>query len=204
MVLPAKLLDHFLWSNKSNINPMYVQHVFSVLFTRVLNTIACVCRRGVSGLFSAGLWLAFVSSVRDSFGHGKCLPIFNRGLCMCCVCVCTHTHTHCMWGTQMWARVSGRDTWRARKKYRCTVVIVYIHTVWFTKYTCTYICWPTGRSLNQLLTVFAWLFGICNSKKTQHVTPHFWNSQASTCCHQGFWLNREFTWLSEWNFESNL
>ena len=95
MVLPAKLLDHFLWSNKSNINPMYVQHVFSVLFTRVLNTIACVCRRGVSGLFSAGLWLAFVSSVRDSFGRGKCLSIFYRGLmCMCCVCVCwTCTHT---------------------------------------------------------------------------------------------------------------
>jgi len=75
---------------------MHAQQVFSALFTGVLNTIACICRRGVSGLR-----LAFVSSVRDFFGHGKCLPIFNRGLCMCCVCVCTHTHTHCMWGTQM-------------------------------------------------------------------------------------------------------
>jgi len=72
---------------------MHAQQVFSELFTGVLNTIACICRRGVSGVFPAGLRLAFVSSVRDSFGHGKCLPIFYRGLmCMCCVCVCTHTH----------------------------------------------------------------------------------------------------------------
>jgi len=81
---------------------MHAQQVFSALFTGVLNTIACICRRGVSGGFPAGLRLAFVSSVRDSFGHGNCLPIFYRGLiCMCCVCVCTHTHTHCMWGTRM-------------------------------------------------------------------------------------------------------
>jgi len=81
---------------------MYAQQVFSALFTGVLNTIARVCRRGVSGGFPAGLRLAFVSSVRDSFGRWKCLPIFDRGLmCMCCVCVCTHTHTHCMWGTRM-------------------------------------------------------------------------------------------------------
>jgi len=76
---------------------MHAQQVFSALFTGVLNTIACICRRVVSGILTAGLRLAFVSSVRDSFGHGKCLPIFNRGLmCTCCVCVCTHTHTHCM------------------------------------------------------------------------------------------------------------
>jgi len=81
---------------------MYAQQVFLALFTGVLNTIACVCRRGVIGCFPAGLRLAFVSSVMDSFGHGKCLPIFFRGLmCMCCVCECTHTHTHCMWGTRM-------------------------------------------------------------------------------------------------------
>jgi len=81
---------------------MYAQQVFWALFTCVLNTIACVCRREVSGVFPAGLRLAFVSSVRDSFGHVKCLPVFYRGLmCMCCVCVCTHTHTHCMWGTRM-------------------------------------------------------------------------------------------------------
>jgi len=81
---------------------MHAQPVFSALFTGVLNTIACACRRGVSGVFLAGLRLAFVSSVRDSFGHGRCLPIFYRGLvCMCCVGVCTHTHTHCMWVTRM-------------------------------------------------------------------------------------------------------
>jgi len=40
----------------------------------------------VIGIFPAGLRLAFVSSVKDSFGRGECLPIFNRGLmCMCCV-----------------------------------------------------------------------------------------------------------------------
>ena len=74
---------------------MYAQQVFSALFTGVLNAIACICTRGVSGVFPAGLLLAFVSSVRDSFGHGKCLPIFYRGLmCMCCVCVCVRTRTH--------------------------------------------------------------------------------------------------------------
>jgi len=130
---------------------MYAQQVFSALFTGVLNTIACVRRICVSGIFPAGLRLVFVSSVRDSLGRWKCLPIFYRGLmCTCCVCVCTHPHTHCMFGTLMWARVSGRNTWRARKKSRCTVVIVYIYTVRCTKYTCIYICWATGRSLNWL------------------------------------------------------
>ena len=32
---------------------MYAQQMFSALFTGVLNTIACVCRRGVSGVFSS-------------------------------------------------------------------------------------------------------------------------------------------------------
>jgi len=48
---------------------MYAQQVFSALFTGVLYTIACVCRRGVSGNFPAGLRLAFDFSVRDSFGR---------------------------------------------------------------------------------------------------------------------------------------
>jgi len=66
--------------------------VFSALFTSVLNTIACVYRRRVSGGFPADLWLLFLSSVRDLFGRGKCLPIFYRGLmCMCCVCVWAST-----------------------------------------------------------------------------------------------------------------
>ena len=69
---------------------MYAQRVFSALFIGVLNTITCVCRRGVRGVFPAGLQLASVSSVRDSFGRWKCL----RGLvCMCCV-VCVYAHTH--------------------------------------------------------------------------------------------------------------
>jgi len=81
---------------------MHAQQVFSALFTGALNTIECIYRRWVGGVFPAGLRLAFVSSVRDSFGHGNCLSIFYRGLmCMFCVCVCTHKHTHCMWGTRM-------------------------------------------------------------------------------------------------------
>ena len=37
---------------------MHAQQVFSALFTGVLNTIACICRRGVSMVFAAGLRLA--------------------------------------------------------------------------------------------------------------------------------------------------
>jgi len=73
---------------------MYAQQVFSVLFIGVLNTIACVCRRGVSGVFPAGPQLAFVSSVRDSLGDGSVSPFFTGGLCVCVVCVCVRTHTH--------------------------------------------------------------------------------------------------------------
>ena len=58
---------------------MYAQQVFSALFTGVLNTIACVCRRGVSGVFPGGLRLAFVSSVRDSLGDGSVSPFFTGG-----------------------------------------------------------------------------------------------------------------------------
>jgi len=99
-VVSVIILIHFVVAIFSS--RMYAQQVFSALFTGVLNTIACVCRRGVSGVFPAGLRLVLVSSVRDSLGRGKCLPIFYRGLmCMCCVCVCTHTHTRYMWGTRM-------------------------------------------------------------------------------------------------------
>ena len=99
-VVSVIILIHFVVAIFSS--HVYAQQVFSALFTGVLNTIACVCRRGVSGGFPAGLRLVLVSSVRDSLGRGKCLPIFYRGLmCMCCVCVCTHTHTRYMWGTRM-------------------------------------------------------------------------------------------------------
>jgi len=84
LVVSAIILIHFvvvIFSLR-----MHAQQVFSALFTGVLNTIAYVCRRGLSGVFAAGLWLACVSSVRDLFKLWKCLPIFYRGLmCMCCV-----------------------------------------------------------------------------------------------------------------------
>ena len=55
----------------------------------------------------------------------------------------------------MWARVSGRDTWRARKNSRCTVVVVYIYSVRCTKYTCIYLCW--AADMNHLFTCLKWL-----------------------------------------------
>ena len=58
---------------------MCAQQVFSALFTGVLNAIACICRRGVSGGFPAGLRFAFVSSVRDSLGDGSVSPFFTGG-----------------------------------------------------------------------------------------------------------------------------
>ena len=102
---------------------------YFIIIHRCFNAIVCVCRKGLSGGFPAGLRLVFVTSARDSFGHGKWLPIFYRGLmCMCCVSVCTQTHT-LMWGKWMWTLVLGQDTWRVWKKSRCTVVIVYIYTM---------------------------------------------------------------------------
>jgi len=58
---------------------MYSQQVFSALFTDVLNTIACVCRRGVSGVFLAGLQFVFGSNVRDSLGNVSVAPFFTLG-----------------------------------------------------------------------------------------------------------------------------
>jgi len=128
---------------------MHAQQVFSALFTGVLNTISCICRRVVSGVFPAGLWLEFVCSVRDSFGHGtECLPIFYRELmCMCCACVYAHAHTLHVGYLDMSPGVGMRHL-ESPEECRCTVVIVYIYTVRCTKYTCIYICWTTGRSLD--------------------------------------------------------
>ena len=50
---------------------MYAQQVFLALFKGVLNTVACVRTRGVSGVFPAGVLLEFVSRVRDSLGDGS-------------------------------------------------------------------------------------------------------------------------------------
>ena len=69
------------------------QQVFSALFTGVLHTIACVCRRGVSGIFPAGLWLAFVSSVRDLLDDGSVSP-FLQGVDVYVLCVYVYAHTH--------------------------------------------------------------------------------------------------------------
>jgi len=66
LVVSNSILIHFVVKIFSLC--MYAQQVFSALFTGVLNTIACVCRREVSGVFPAGQRLAFVSSVRNSFG----------------------------------------------------------------------------------------------------------------------------------------
>ena len=57
----------------------YAQQVFSALFAGVSNTITCVCRRGVSRGFPAGLRLAFVSSERDSLGDESVSPFFTTG-----------------------------------------------------------------------------------------------------------------------------
>jgi len=57
----------------------YAQQVFSALFTGVLNNVACVCTRGVSWVFPAGLRLVFVSRVSDSLGNGSVSPFFTGG-----------------------------------------------------------------------------------------------------------------------------
>jgi len=76
-------------------------------------------------------------------------PHFLQGVDAYVLCVCVRTHTHTTCGVlRCEPGVSGRDTWRARKKFRYTIVIVYIYTVRFTKYTFIYICWATGRSLD--------------------------------------------------------
>jgi len=70
-----------------------------VLFIGVLNTIACPCRKGVSGVFPAGLRLVFVSSVRDSFGPGvwKLSPNFLQGVDVYVLCVCVYAHAHTLY-----------------------------------------------------------------------------------------------------------
>jgi len=58
---------------------MYAQQVFSALFTGVLNTIACVCRREVSGGFQLVYgWRLFpASGIR--LGDGSVSPFFTGG-----------------------------------------------------------------------------------------------------------------------------
>jgi len=79
---------------------MYAQQVFSALFTGVLNTIACVCTRGVSGVFPAVCgWRLFQE--RGSRWAMEVSPHFLQGVDVYVLCVCTHIHTHCMWDTRM-------------------------------------------------------------------------------------------------------
>ena len=54
-------------------------HIYVCIYIYVHTYIACVCRRGVSGGFPAGLRLAFVSSVRDSLGDGSVSTFFTGG-----------------------------------------------------------------------------------------------------------------------------
>jgi len=147
LVVTVIILIHFVVAIFSS--HMYAQHVFLVLFTGGSNTIACGCRRGVEAGFSQLVyrWRSFPAWGICS-GEGSVSPFFSRGWCVCVVCVCIRTH--CMWGTRMWAQVLRQDTWRARKKSRCTVAIAYIFTVQCTnlKSTCIYICCATGRSLD--------------------------------------------------------
>ena len=70
-----------------------------------------------------------------------------------------------MWGTRMWAQVSGRDTWSARKKSRCTVAIAYKYALHCTKYTSKCICWATGRGLSTFCFLFTWIFFRTNEKE---------------------------------------
>jgi len=104
---------------------------------RCLNTIVCVCRRRVEAeIFSRSMTAVFKGSrLKDLFRRWRCLKIFVGTLmCMCCVHVCTHTHTHTacrVTSARMWAEVSGRNTWRARRRkiLRCTAALLYMQAV---------------------------------------------------------------------------
>ena len=72
----------------------YAQQVFLVLFTGtgVLNTIACICRRGVSRVFPAGLRLAFVSKCEGFVWVWEVSPYFLQGVDVYVLCVCVYAH----------------------------------------------------------------------------------------------------------------
>ena len=72
---------------------MYAQQVFLALFKGVLNTVACVRTRGVSGVFPAGVLLEFVSRVRDSLGDGS-VSHFLQEVDVYVLCVCVYAHTN--------------------------------------------------------------------------------------------------------------
>jgi len=72
---------------------MYAQQLFSALFTGVVNTIACVCRRGVSGVFPAGLRLALVQC-EGSVLVGEVSPHFLQEVDVYVLCVCVRTRAH--------------------------------------------------------------------------------------------------------------
>ena len=77
LVVSNSILIHFVVKFFSLC--MYAQQVFLALFKGVLNTVACVRTRGVSGVFPAGVLLEFVSRVRDSLGDGSVSPFFTGG-----------------------------------------------------------------------------------------------------------------------------
>jgi len=112
------------------------QQVLLALFIGFLNTITCVCRKGVEAGFSQ-LVNGRCMILAWKFRHvkfGRCVsPSFTRGSCVCAMCVCVCTHIYCTWGTRIWVQVSGQDTWRALKKSRCSVAIAYTYAVHVNK-----------------------------------------------------------------------
>ena len=71
---------------------MHAQQMFPALFTGVLNTIACICWRGVSRVFPAGLRLAFVSKCEGFVWVWEVSPYFLQGVDVYVLCVCVYAH----------------------------------------------------------------------------------------------------------------
>jgi len=66
-----------------------------------------------------------------------------------CVCVYAHTHTLHVGYSDVSPGVGTRHLESTEEiQMYCSDSIVYIYTVRCTKYTCIYICWATGRSLD--------------------------------------------------------
>ena len=65
-----------------------------------------------------------------------------------CVCVYAHTHTLHVWYSDVSTGVGTKHLEIPEEIQMYCSVIVYIYTMRCTKYTCIYICWATGRSLD--------------------------------------------------------
>jgi len=159
------------------------QQVLLVLFIGFLNTITCVCRKGVEAVFSQLVygWCFFLAWKFRHVKFGRCVsPYFTRGSCVCAMCVCICTHICCTWGTRIWVQVSGQDTWRALKKFRCSVAIAYTYAVRVNK-----VNWTCPAHITDSPRVWAY-----------HCAPlslalvHRWRNHCSGCessAAQSFW-----------------